>query len=76
MEILQFPVTLIDTVAISTGPTFVKMITAQVLNYCPRANGAKRHSGHKPGARITNSARLFIPGFINIRGRMAMVHGQ
>ena len=24
----------------------------------PRANGAKR----KPGARVTNSARLFIPG--------------
>ncbi len=28
----------------------------------PRANGAKRRSGHKPGARVTNSARLFTPG--------------
>ncbi len=33
MELLQFPVALIDTVAISTGPTFVEMITAQVINY-------------------------------------------
>ena len=29
---------------------------------CPRANGAKRRSGRKPGARVTNSARLFTPG--------------
>ncbi len=28
----------------------------------PRANGAKRRSGRKPGARDTNSARLFTPG--------------
>ena len=28
----------------------------------PRANGAKRRSGRKPGARVTNSARLFTPG--------------
>ena len=27
-----------------------------------RANGAKRRSGRKPGARVTNSARLFTPG--------------
>ncbi len=32
------------------------------LFYCPRANGAKRRSGRKPGARVTNSARLFTPG--------------
>ena len=29
---------------------------------CPRANGAKRRSGCKPGARVTNSVRLFTPG--------------
>ena len=28
----------------------------------PQANGAKRRSGRKPGARVTNSARLFTPG--------------
>ncbi len=28
----------------------------------PRANGAKRRSGRKPGARVTNSARLFKHG--------------
>ena len=28
----------------------------------PRANGAKRRSGRKPEARVTNSARLFTPG--------------
>ena len=28
----------------------------------PRANDAKRRSGRKPGARVTNSARLFTPG--------------
>ncbi len=27
-----------------------------------RANGTKRRSGRKPGARVTNSARLFTPG--------------
>ncbi len=41
-------------------------------------------SGHKPGARVTNSARLFTPvemrtkrsvKYINNRGRVAMVHG-
>ncbi len=32
------------------------------LSYNPRANGAKRRSGRKPGARVTNSARLFTPG--------------
>ena len=31
-------------------------------SYYPRANGAKRRSGRKPGARVTNSARLFTPG--------------
>ena len=30
--------------------------------YIPRANGAKRSSGRKPGARVTNSAPLFTPG--------------
>ena len=25
-----------------------------VLETCPRANGAKRRSGRKPGARVTN----------------------
>ena len=28
----------------------------------PRANGAKRRSGRQPGARVTNSTRLFTPG--------------
>ncbi len=32
----------------------------QCLFY-PRANGAKRRSGRKPGVRVTNSARLFTP---------------
>ena len=27
--------------------------------YSPRANGAKRRSGRKPGARVTNSALAF-----------------
>ncbi len=33
-----------------------------ILLFYPRANGAKRRSGRKPGARVTNSARLFTPG--------------
>ena len=50
----------------------------------PRANGAKRRSGRKPGARVTNSARLFTPEKmrtqrsvkpINNRGRVTLVHG-
>ena len=32
------------------------------LSVYPRANGAKRRSGRKPGARVTNFARLFTPG--------------
>ncbi len=28
-------------------------------NDCPRANGAKRRSRHKPGGRVTNSALAF-----------------
>ncbi len=49
----------------------------------PRANGAKRLSGRKPGARVTNSARLFTPGkirtqrsakFINDCGRITLAH--
>ncbi len=28
----------------------------------PRANGAKRRSGCKPDAKVTNSVRLFTPG--------------
>ncbi len=31
------------------------------LKFNPRANGAKCRSGRKPGARVTNSARLFTP---------------
>ncbi len=34
----------------------------QSLPPYPRANGAKRRSRRKPGARVTNSARLFTPG--------------
>ena len=54
------------------------------ININPRANGAKRRSGRKPGARVTNSARLFTPGkmrtqrsakFINDCGRVTLVHG-
>ncbi len=30
--------------------------------FYPRANGAKRRSGSKPGARVTNSTQLFTPG--------------
>ena len=50
----------------------------------PRANGAKRRSGRKPGERVTNSARLFTPGkmrtqrsakFINDCGRITLAHG-
>ncbi len=33
-----------------------------IYNPSPRANGAKRRSGRKPRARVTNSARLFTPG--------------
>ncbi len=52
--------------------------------FYPRANGAKRRSGRKPGARVTNSARLFTPGKMrtqrsvksnNDRGRVTLVHG-
>ena len=32
----------------------------------PQANGAKRRSGRKPRARVTNSARLFTPGLKRI----------
>ncbi len=51
--------------------------------YCSRANGAKRRSGRKPGARVTNSARLFTRGkmrtqrsakFINDCGRITLAH--
>ena len=28
----------------------------KACKFCPRANGAKRRSGRKPGARVTNSA--------------------
>ena len=50
----------------------------------PRANSAKRRSGRKPGAGVTNSARRFTPGkmrtqrsakFINDCGRVTLVHG-
>ena len=49
---------------ILTGTTpLVKHIqTTRGMPYYPRANGAKRRSGRKPGARVTNSARLFTPG--------------
>jgi hypothetical protein len=39
---------------------FVHFLTVlQFYNYNPRANGAKRRSGRKPGARVTNSALAF-----------------
>ncbi len=38
-------------------------ILLYVVIHCPRANGAKRRSGRKPGARVTNSARLFTIRF-------------
>ena len=31
-------------------------VPSGVMQYYPRANGAKRRSGRKPGARVTNSA--------------------
>ena len=37
------------------------LVSSLICTY-PRANGAKRRSGRKPGARVTNSARLFTPG--------------
>ena len=40
----------------------------------PRANGAKRRSGRKPGARVTNSARLFTPG--NMRTQRSVTAGK
>ena len=60
-----------------------RMIT-YTNNNIPRANGAKCRSGRKPGARVTNSARLFTPGkmrtqrsvkYINNRGRVTMFQG-
>ena len=39
--------------------------TSEVLNI-PRANGAKRRSGRKPGARVTNRAL----------GKLKVVHGR
>ena len=38
-----------------------KKIRGVSTNYNHRANGASRRSGRKPGARVTNSARLFTP---------------
>ncbi len=38
------------------------MCSCKLSKHYPRANGAKRRSGRKPGARVTNSARLFTPG--------------
>ncbi len=35
--------------------------TRTEFNNCPRADGAKRRSGRKPEARVTNSAWLFTP---------------
>ena len=62
-------------------------LTERFREFCllvsPRANGAKRRSGRKPGARVTNSARLFAPGkmrtqrsakFINDCGRITLAH--
>ena len=62
---------------------YLKSFSVQYIIY-PRANGAKRRSGRKPGARVTNSARLFTPGkmrtqrsvkSINNRGRITLAHG-
>ena len=59
-----------------------KNVGSETRIHNPRANGAKRRSGRKPGARVTNSARLFTPGqkrtqrsekSINDRGRVTMV---
>ena len=47
----------------------VKVRNAKLRNYLnPRANGAKRRSRRKPGARVTNSARLFTPGKKRVSG--------
>ncbi len=35
-------------------------ITPRFFQFCPRANGAKRRDGRKPGSRVTNSARLYL----------------
>ena len=64
----------------------IKSRSVQIqISYNPRANGAKRRSGRKPGARVTNSARLFTPGkmrtqrsvkSINNHGRVTMFQSQ
>ncbi len=41
---------------------FVSLLIFVFYIINPRANGAKRRSGRKPVARVTNSARLFTPG--------------
>ncbi len=46
----------------TTGHSIFEFNFPSFAGYCPRANGAKRRSGRKPGARVTNSARLFTPG--------------
>ncbi len=45
----------------STGGSVTSELCCEVilLLYIPRANGAKRRSGRKPGARVTNSALAF-----------------
>ncbi len=37
-------------------------LSIKTIKIYPPANGAKRRSGRTPGARVTNSARLFTPG--------------
>ncbi len=41
---------------------YITKITNNLYYTYPRANGTKRRSGRKPGARVTNSTRLFTPG--------------
>ena len=38
------------------------MMRNMVIRFNPQANGAKRHSWRKPGARVTIAAWLFTPG--------------
>ncbi len=66
------------------GPYKIQFPEGHSYKYYPRANGAKRRSGRKPEARVTNSARLFTPGkmrtqrsvkSINNRGRVTMFQG-
>ncbi len=56
--------------AIKTGRREYHVFTYFMLRFsdqpagCPRANGAKRRSGRKPGARVTNSAQPRSQGLL------------